>query len=142
MRILVAFQQTGYDTLLVDDVFADQHGIFLQLVYVQEEFLVYVLAQADLPVELFYLLRHQLDHVGIQVDTLLQDTHEDDISCRIEFRERENTPLQIGETSQRTFPERHQHPAVRQDERNGLHRILFRSRDQEVRVREYGRIGF
>ena len=130
-----------FNRLLVDDVLPYEHGVLLQLVYVQKEFLVDVFAEAHLAVELLDLLGHELYHIRIQVNSLLEYADEDDISGRIEFREGQQPALKVGQTPQRTFPEGHE-DIVRKDEGDRLHRIFLRSRDQEVRIGENSRVGF
>ena len=51
-RIVRALENAGYDPLLVYDVLTDEHGVFLQDVDVDEEFLADILSHAHLSVVL------------------------------------------------------------------------------------------
>ena len=80
LRIVRALENTGDNPLLVDDVLTDEHRILLQEVDVDEEFLADVFSHTHLTVVLVDLLRHELHHVGIEVDTLFEDSEEDDVT--------------------------------------------------------------
>ena len=73
IRELLAFKDGRDHSLLVDDVLADEHGIVLKLIDVDEELLADILSQIDLLVVLGDLLGDELDHIGIKVDTLFQN---------------------------------------------------------------------
>ena len=78
--IVCTLEDAGDNSLLVDDVLTDEHRILLQEVDVDEEFLADVFSHTHLAVVLVDLLRHELHHVGIEVDTLFEDSEEDDVT--------------------------------------------------------------
>ena len=76
LRIFRALEDARDNPLLVYDVLTDEHCVLLEEVDVDEEFFTDVFSDAHLPVVLIDLLRHELHHVGIKVDTLFQDAEE------------------------------------------------------------------
>lgn len=94
---LLALEDRRDHTLLVDNVLANEHRIVLQLIDIDKEFLADILSQVDLLVVLSDFLRDELDHIGIEVDTLLNDAEEGYMSRRVCLRESEQTALKIGE---------------------------------------------
>ena len=80
VRELLALENRRDHTLLVDNVLANEHCIVLQLVDVDKELLADILTQVDLLVVLRDLLRDELDHIGIKVDTLFHDAEEGDVT--------------------------------------------------------------
>lgn len=136
-RIFVALHQVADESLLVDDILADSHRVLLKLIDVDEEFFVDVLLLIDPLAELSDLLAHELNHVGIEVDTLVHDCCEDGIAGREKMRHGIETPLDLRETAERNLPEGCKTVAD-EYERDGFHRIVLRARHQEVGVGEYG----
>ena len=135
VRELLALEDGRDHTLLVDDVLADEHRIVLQLVDVDEEFLADVLSQIDLLVVLGDLLRDELDHIGIEVDTLLNYAQKGDVTGTVCLREGKEPALEVGEALEPGLSQRGQ-DIVGQDERHGLFCIFVRTRDEEVGVGE------
>ncbi len=133
--ILVALEQVGEQPLLVHDVLPDPHRVLLQLVDVQEEVLVDVLLLVDPLAVLRDLLAHKLDHIRIQVDTLVHDAREHRIAILILLRHRNDPPLQFSEAAQGNLAQGGQ-TIAHEGEGNGLDRVILRARHQEVGVRE------
>ena len=76
LRIVCTLEDAGNNSLLIDDILTDEHCVVLQLIDIDEEFLTDIFTEADLLVVLSNLLRHELHHVGIEVDTVFQNTEE------------------------------------------------------------------
>ena len=104
---------------------------------VDQEFLVDVLLLVDALRVLGDLLRQELDHIRVQVDTLVQDRGEHREAGGILFRVHLEAPLQFGEAAQGHFAERGE-GIVHQGERHRLHHVFLGPRGQEVRVGEDG----
>ena len=83
LRVLVAPEHIRDQTLLIDDVLAHEHRVFLQLVDVQEEVLVDVFLLVDSLAVLGDLLAHKLDHIRVQIDTLVHNAGEDRVAVRV-----------------------------------------------------------
>ena len=132
---LVGTEDARDHALLIDDVLAHQHRVFLELVDVEEEFLVDVFAQAHAAAVLADFLRHQLDHVGVEVDPVLQDAHQHVEARRIEARIEQDPALDVGETAQGNLADGG-HRMAGQHEGDALHRVVLGARDQKVRIGE------
>ena len=80
VRILgtgLALEQVGHQALLVDYVLAHVHRILLELVDVQQEVLVDILLLVYALAETGHVLGNQLHDIGVEVDALVHDRHED-----------------------------------------------------------------
>ena len=148
-KISVALHDGGDHPLLVDHVLAHQHGVLLQLVDIQEELLVDILAGTDLLAVGVYLLGHELDHVGVEVeldhvgvevDSVLHDTDKDVIACGIKPAVDLYPALYVREAAQLYVSDGYD-DTLAENERDSLHRILVRAGNQEVGVDGDSRLG-
>lgn len=133
----LGLEYAGNHALLVHDALAKDYRILLQAVDVEEEFLVDVLAEADLLVVLGNLLGEDLYHVGVGVDALLQNAVEHREAVGIHLRKHVETTLEFGKAAELNLAESREHVAL-QYEGDRLHCIFLRPWDDEVRVCEYG----
>ncbi len=137
LRVIRTLEDAGDNPLLVDDVLTDEHGVLLQNIDVDEEFLADIFSDADLPVVLVDLLGNELHHIGIKVDTVFQNAEESQMSRIIYLRECHQPSLQVSETLQRTLSQCRK-DIIRKYERNRLFIILIRTRNQEAGIGEDG----
>ena len=140
-RHLGGTHQVGDETLLIHHVLTDNHGVFLHLGDVYQEFLIYVFLVVDLLGVLGDFLGEELDHIGIQVYTLIQDAGEDAETGMVLPRIHLQTALQFREGAQRHLAKRRK-GVVHNGEGHGLHHILFRTGRQEVRIGKDGFVRF
>ena len=137
LRGLLTLKQGGNHALLIHDVLANDHRVLLQLVDVQQEFVAHIFTQADALAVLCNLLGHQLDHVGIEVDSGLEDAQQDMESGREEFAVDLDAALDVRKTAQGYLADGGE-DRPGQDKGDRLHRVVVRGRNQEVRVDEDG----
>ena len=104
---------------------------------VDQEFLVDVLLLVDALRVLGDLLRKELDHIRIQVDTLVQDRGEDREAGGVLPRIHLQPPLQLGKAAEGNLAERGE-SIVHEGERHRLHHVFLRPRGEEVRIGEDG----
>ena len=126
-RHLGGTHEVGDKTLFINHVLPHYHGILLHLGNVDEEFLVNVLLVIDLLGVLGNLLGQELDHIGIQVHTLIQDAGKNAEAGRILLGIHLQAALKFRKRAQGHFPERSE-GIVHNDERHSLHHVFLRSR--------------
>ena len=137
LRHLGAAHEVGNQALLIHDILADHHRVLLELGDIDQEFLVDVLLLVDALRVLGDLLREELDHIRIQVDTLVQDRGEDRETGGILLRVHLHPTLEFGEAAEGHLAERRE-GIVHEGERHRLHHVFLGPRSQEVRVGEDG----
>ena len=135
-RVLVTLDHVLDQPLLIYDILPDYHRVLLELVDVQEEVLVDVFLLVYPLAVLGNLLAHELDHVSVEVYSLVHDAHEHREAAGIHLWLRHYPALKLGERAERNVAERRE-AIIHECERDGLHGIVLRARHQEVRVGEY-----
>ncbi len=101
----LALDDIGEQPLLIHDILADEHCIFLQLIDIQQEFLVDILLLIDTLAELRHVFGDKLHDICIQVDTLVHDLHEYGEAVGELVRLRLNLALEGVEGTEGYFPE-------------------------------------
>ena len=130
-----ALEDVGDQPLFVHDVLADDHGVLLQLVDVQQEFFVDVLLLVDALAELGYILGDELDDIGVEVHALVHDFHEGGEAVGELLRQGQDLELQRIQGPEGDLADRRQDTAG-QDEGDGIHQHLVVGRGEKVGVGE------
>ncbi len=133
LRVFVTANHVGNQSLLIDYVLAYEHCVFLQLIDVQEEILVNVFLLINSLAVLRNLLTHQLDHVCIQIDTLIHDAGKDRVAVRIRLWHCDNPSLKFGEAPQGDISQSGK-TVPHEGKGNSFHRVILRTWHQEVGV--------